>query len=118
MKSLILYIYPKCTTCKKASKWLNQNTIKHEIIDITKEPPNKKFLDLALQQFSSNKKKVFNTRGNSFKLIDVNIEDITNKEIIQLLFEDGKLIKRTFLVLNKTKIITGFNESEYVENLL
>ena len=90
----------------------------YEIIDITKQPPNKKFLELALQQFSSNKKKVLNTRGKSFKLIDVNIEDISNKELIQLLSEDGKLIKRPFLVVNKTKIITGFNESEYVEHLL
>ena len=64
----------------------------YEIIDITKQPPNKKFLELALQQFSSNKKKVLNTRGKSFKLIDVNIEDISNKELIQLLSEDGKLL--------------------------
>ena len=118
MKSIILYSYPKCSTCRKASRWLNQNSINYQLIDIVKDPPKKNFLDLALDQFSTNKKKLFNTRGNSFKLINTNIEDLTNKEIIELLMEDGKLIKRPFLLINKSKIIIGFKESEYVQHLL
>ena len=118
MKSIILYSYPKCSTCRKASRWLNQNSINYQLIDIVKDPPKKNFLELALEQFSTNKKKLFNTRGNSFKLINSNIEDLTNKEIIELLMEDGKLIKRPFLLINKSKIIIGFKESEYVEHLL
>ena len=88
------------------------------MIDIVKDPPKKNFLELALEQFSTNKKKLFNTRGNSFKLINTNIEDLTNKEIIELLMEDGKLIKRPFLLINKSKIIIGFKEAEYVQHLL
>ena len=118
MKSIILYSYPKCSTCRKASRWLKQNSINYQLIDIVKDPPKKNFLDLALDQFSTNKKKLFNTRGNSFKLINSNIEDLTNKEIIELLMEDGKLIKRPFLLINKSKIIIGFKESEYVQHLL
>ena len=120
MKSTILYSYPKCSTCRKASKWLNQNNINYQLIDIVKDPPTKNFLELALEQFSTNKKKLFNTKGNSFKLINsnTNIEDLTNKEIIDLLMEDGKLIKRPFLIINKSKIIIGFKESEYVQHLL
>ena len=118
MKNIIFYSYPKCSTCRKAYKWLNDNNIDYHLIDIVKEPPNKRFLELALEQFSLNKKKIFNTRGNSFKLIDCEVEDLTNKKIIQLLIEDGKLIKRPFLILNKSKIIVGFNVSEYLENLL
>ena len=118
MKSIILYSYPKCSTCRKASRWLNQNSINYQLIDIVKDPPKKNFLELALEQFSTNKKKLFNTRGNSFKLINSNIEDLTNKEIIELLMEDGKLIKRPFLLINKSKIIIGFKESEYVQHLL
>ena len=118
MKSIILYSYPKCSTCRKASRWLNQNNIKYELIDIVKEPPKKIFLELALEQFSSNKKKIFNTRGNSFKSLNFDIEDITNKKIIELLSQDGKLIKRPFLIINKSKLIIGFNESKYLEYLL
>ena len=118
MKSIFLYVYSKCSTCRKASKWLNQNSINYELIDIVKKPPKKEFLELALEQFSSNKKKIFNTRGNSFKLINFNIEELTNKRLIELLSKDGKLIKRPFLLINESTVITGFSESEYVHNLL
>ena len=118
MKSIVLYVYPKCSTCRKASNWLNQNNIIFQLVDIVKEPPKKEFLELALEQFSLNKKKVFNTRGKSFKLIDFNIEKLTNKRLIELLSKDGKLIKRPFLLINESTVITGFSESEYVHNLL
>ena len=116
MKKVILYSYPKCSTCRKASKWLNQNNIKYQLIDIVKDPPLKKYLELALIQYSSDKKKIFNTRGKSFKLIDFDILDLTKKQIIELLSNDGKLIKRPFLIINESKLILGFNESEYNAN--
>ena len=117
MKKIIFYSYPKCTTCRKASKWLDQNNINYQFIDIAREPPSKKFLELALIQFSSDIKKVFNTRGKSFKSIDFNIFDLEKKKIIELLSNYGKLIKRPFLVVNESKLILGYNESEYSVNL-
>ncbi len=117
MKKIIFYSYPKCSTCRKASKWLDQNNINYQLIDITKEPPTKKFLELALIQFSLDIKKIFNTRGKSYKAIDIDILDLTQKRIIELLSNDGKLIKRPFLIINENKFILGFNESEYIENL-
>ncbi len=117
MKRIIFYSYPKCSTCKKASNWLDQNNINYQLIDITKEPPSKKFLEIALKQFSQDIKKIFNTRGKSFKSMDVDINDLTNKRIIELLEKDGKLIKRPFLIINESILILGFNESEYISNL-
>ena len=116
MKKVIFYSYPKCSTCRKASKWLDQNNIEYQLIDIVKEPPSKKFLELALIQFALDIKKIFNTRGKSFKSIDIDIEDLTKKKTIELLSKDGKLIKRPFLVINENKLILGYNESEYVNN--
>ena len=116
MKRVIFYSYPKCSTCRKASKWLDQNNINFELIDIIKEPPSKEFLELALIQFSSDIKKIFNTRGKSFKSGNFDILDLTKKKIIELLSNDGKLIKRPFLIINESKLILGFNESEYVAN--
>ena len=107
MKKVIFYTYPKCSTCKKASKWLDQNNINYQFIDIVKEPPSKKFLELALMQFSLDIKKIFNTRGKNFKLIDSNILELTKQEIIELLLKDGKLIKRPFLIINERKLILG-----------
>ena len=116
MKKVIFYSYPKCSTCRKASKWLDQNKISYQFIDITKETPSKKFLELALTQFSFDIKKIFNTRGKSFKLIDFDIFELTKKQIIELLSNDGKLIKRPFLIINESKLILGFNDSEYTSN--
>ena len=116
MKRLIFYSYPKCSTCRKASKWLDQNNINYQFIDIVKEPPSKKFLELALMQFSLDIKKIFNTRGKSFKSIDFDILNLTKKEIVELLSNDGKLIKRPFLIINESKLILGFNDSEYATN--
>lgn len=117
MKSVIFYSYPKCSTCRKASKWLDQNNINYQLIDIVKEPPSTKFLELALIQFSLDIKKIFNTRGKSYKSIDFDILNLEKKRIIELLLNDGKLIKRPFLIINESKLILGFNESEYITNL-
>ena len=117
MKKVIFYSYSKCTTCRKASKWLDQNNIIFKFVDILKEPPSKKFLELALIQFSQDIKKIFNTRGKSFKSIDFDINDLTKKEIIELLSSNGKLLKRPFLIINESKLILGFNEFEYASNL-
>ena len=113
MKKVILYSYSKCSTCRKASKWLDQNNIDYTYIDIVKETPSKQFLELALIQFSLDIKKIFNTRGKSFKSIDVDIFDLTKNKIIELLSTDGKLIKRPFLIINETMSLLGFNENEY-----
>ena len=116
MKKIIFYSYPKCSTCRKASKWLEQNNINFQLIDIIKEPPAKIFLELALIQFSSDIKKIFNTRGKSFKSMDVDIRNLTQKKIIEMLSNDGRLINRPFLIINESKLILGFNETEYAAN--
>ena len=85
-------------------------------MDIIEAPPSKKFLELALTQFSLDIKKLFNTRGKSFQTLNFNILDLTKNEIIELLSNDGKLIKRPFLVINESKLILGFNNSEYSAN--
>ena len=116
MKKVIFYSYPKCSTCRNAKKWLDQNNINYQFIDIVQEPPSKKFLELALLQFSSDIKKIFNTRGKNFKSINFDILELPKKKIIELLSNDGKLIKRPFLIINESKLILGFNESEYTAN--
>ena len=87
-------------------------------MDIVKEPPSFKYLDLALKQYQNNKKRIFNTRGKSFKLVDYDIDSLSKEEITQLLLSDGKLIKRPFLVKAEKIILLGFNETEYTNQLL
>ena len=87
-------------------------------MDIVKEPPLFNYLNLALQQYSDDKKKVFNTRGIAFKNLQLDIYDLSKEEIIQLLLSDGKLIKRPFLIYEGKKVILGFNEIEYAKHLM
>ncbi len=117
MKKIIFYSFSKCSTCRKAEKWLKNKDFELQLIDIVKEPPLANYLNLALKQYSDNKKRIFNTRGKAFKTLNLDIYGLSMEEIIQLLFSDGKLIKRPFLVFGE-KIILGFNEAEYSKNLL
>ena len=113
MKKIIFYSYLKCSTCRKAANWLDNKNFEYQLIDIVKEPPLLEYLKLALEQYSEDKKKVFNTRGKAFKSINLDIYSLSIEEIIKLLLSDGKLIKRPFLVYEEEKVILGFIEIEY-----
>ena len=113
MKNIIFYSYLKCSTCLKAAKWLDKRAFEYQLIDIVKEPPLLKYINLALEQYSSDKKKIFNVRGKAFKSINIDIYSLSREEIIKILLSDGKLIKRPFLVYQENRVILGFNEIEY-----
>ena len=98
MKKIIFYSYLKCSTCRKATKWLESKDFEFQLIDIVKEPPLINYLNLALKQYSDDKKRIFNTRGQAYKTLNLDIYGLSREEIIQLLLSDGKLIKRPFLI--------------------
>jgi len=118
LKKIIFYSYLKCSTCRKAAKWLDEKNFEYQLVDIVKEPPFLKYLNLALEQYSVDKKKIFNTRGKAFKLINFDIYSLSREEIIKLLLSDGKLIKRPFLVYEEKEIILGFNEIDYAKQFM
>ncbi len=115
MKKIIFYSYLKCSTCRKAAKWLESKDFKFQFIDIVKEPPLVNYLNLALEQYSDDKKRIFNIRGKAFKTLNLDIDLLSKEEIIQLLLNDGKLIKRPFLIYEGKKVILGFNEIQYAK---
>ena len=118
MRKIILYSYFKCSTCRKAAKWLESKDCEFQLIDIVKEPPLINYLDIALEQYSDDKKMIFNTRGKAFKTLNLDIDRLSKAEIIQLLLSDGKLIKRPFLIYEGKKVILGFNEIEYAKQFI
>ena len=118
MKKIIFYSYLKCSTCRKAAKWLESKNFEFQLIDIVKEPPLVNYLNLALEQYSDDKKRIFNTRGKAFKTLNLDIDSLSNEEIIQLLLSNGKLIKRPFLIYEGKKVILGFSEIEYAKQFL
>ena len=118
MKKIIFYSYLKCSTCRKAAKWLESKELQFQLIDIVKEPPLVNYLNLALEQYSDDKRRIFNTRGKAFKTLNLDINGLSREEIIQLLLSDGKLIKRPFLIYEGKKVILGFNEIEYAKQII
>ena len=118
MKKIIFYSYLKCSTCRKAAKWLESKDFEFQLIDIVKEPPLVDYLNLVLKQYSDDKKRIFNTRGKAFKTLNLDIDSLSKEEIIQLLLSDGKLIKRPFLIYEGKKVILGFNEFEYAKQFI
>ena len=108
----------KCSTCRKAAKWLESKDFGFKLIDIVKEPPLIKYLNLALEQYPDDKKRIFNTRGKAFKNLNLDIYALSREEIIQLLLSDGKLVKRPFLIYEGKKVILGFNEVEYAKQFI
>ena len=118
MKKIIFYSYLKCSTCRKAAKWLESKYFEFKLIDIVKHPPLVNYLNFALEQYSDDKKRIFNTRGQAFKMLNLDIYSLSREEIIQLLLSDGKLIKRPFLIFEEEKVILGFNEIEYAKQFL
>ena len=118
MKKIIFYSYLKCSTCRKAAKWLKSKDFEFQLIDIVKEPPLVNYLNLALEQYSDHKKRIFNAKGKAFKTLNIDINSLSREETIQLLLSDGKLIKRPFLIYEEKKVILGFNEIEYAKQFM
>ena len=118
MKKIIFYSYLKCSTCRKAAKWLESKKFEFQLIDIVKAPPSVNYLNLALEQYCGDKKRIFNTRGKAFKILNLDICGLSSEEIIHLLLSDGKLIKRPFLIYEGKKLILGFNEIEYAKQFI
>lgn len=106
-----LYQYPNCSTCRKAVKFLQQNGVEFESIVITDAPPSKEELATMLDSYDGEVKKLFNTSGMQYRELNMKetLPTLSNEQAIKLLSENGKLIKRPFL-LNGEQGIVGFKE--------
>ena len=111
-----LYLYEKCETCRKATRWLDEKNILYTAIPIREKPPTKKELSLMLQKHQGNLKKLFNTSSKDYR--DPEIKDklpgMTDKEAIDLLNSRGNLIKRPFLSSDNI-LLQGFKPDLWEE---
>lgn len=110
--------YPKCTTCRKAKKWLDDNRIEYELRDIKLNNPTLDELTEWHKKSGLSLKKFFNTSGLLYKSLDLKnkIPEMTEDEILKLLSSDGMLVKRPLLV-GDDFVLVGFKEDEYSESL-
>lgn len=113
MKNLFLQ-YPKCSTCRKAKKWLQDNNIEFIDRDITIDNPTKDELKIWYEKSGLELKKFFNTSGVLYKEMGLKdkIKDMSEDEMLELLSTNGKLVKRP-IVVNDNMILVGFKEENY-----
>ena len=113
MKNLFIE-YPKCSTCKKAKKWLEDNNIEFKDRNIVEETPTVKELTEWIERSGLDIKKWFNTSGLKYKELNLKekLINMSDKEKVKLLASDGMLVKRPVLVSDKG-IFTGFKEEKW-----
>ena len=111
--------YPKCTTCQKAKKWLDDNKIEYELRDIKTDNPTLEELASWYSKSGLPLKKFFNTSGMLYKSMELKtkIPAMTEEEMLSLLSTDGMLVKRPLLVCDAF-VLVGFRESEWTEKLI
>lgn len=106
--------YPKCTTCQKAKKWLDENAVEYQQRDIKLENPT--FDELSEWYYKSGipLKKFFNTSGLLYKSLDLKnkLPSMSDDEMLKLLSTDGMLVKRPLLV-GDDFVLVGFKEAEW-----
>ncbi len=112
--SVLFICYPKCTTCQKAEKWLNENAIDYELRNIKEENPTVEELKLWYEKSGLDIKKFFNTSGLLYKELQLKdkLPEMSLEEKLNLLSTDGMLVKRP-LVIGDDFVLTGFKEAEW-----
>ena len=111
---MLFICYPKCSTCQRAQKYLDENNVKYELRDIKLNNPTYEELKKWYHNSNFELKRFFNTSGLLYKEYDLKnkIPNMTEDEQLKLLASNGMLVKRPIL-LNDDKILLGFKEEEW-----
>ncbi len=118
-ESMIKFIcYPKCTTCQRAKKWLDDNKIEYELRDIKLDNPTLEELTEWYNKSGLSIKKFFNTSGLLYKSLDLKnkLPKMSEEEMLKLLATDGMLVKRPLLI-GDNFVLVGFKEIEWQKTL-
>ena len=113
-----VYCYSKCTTCKKALKWLDDNKVEYKLIDIKENHPDEKTLRQLHKKSGVPLKKFFNTSGQLYREMELSkkLPEMSEEDMFKLLASDGMLVKRPLLITANT-VLTGFKEEDWRQAL-
>lgn len=111
---MLFVCYPKCTTCQKAKKWLEEQGMEFELRDIKTENPTKEELQAWYEKSGLPLKRFFNTSGMLYKEMKLKdrLLNMSEEEQLELLATDGMLVKRPILV-TEDKVLVGFRQKEW-----
>lgn len=112
MKTFVCY--PKCTTCQKVQKWLEQQGIEVRVRNIKEETPSVEELRLWWSKSGLPLKKFFNTSGLQYRALELKdkLPGMEEEEQLTLLASDGMLVKRPILI-DENRVLVGFKEAEW-----
>lgn len=111
----MLYIcYPKCSTCKKAQAWLDENGLSYELRNIKEEKPTYEELSQWYAKSGLPLKRFFNTSGLLYKSMNLKekLAEMSDEQQLRLLATDGMLVKRP-ICINGDTILIGFKVKEW-----
>lgn len=115
---LTFICYPKCSTCKKAQKWLDDHNIPYTLRDIKTDNPTSDELSLWHKTSGCDLRKFFNTSGLLYRSMELKnkLPEMTQSQMLTLLASDGMLVKRPLLV-DDSFVLVGFKESQWAQTL-
>jgi arsenate reductase len=116
---MLFLCYPKCTTCQKAKKWLEDHGVSYELRDIKIENPTYEELSQWYQKGGLPLKKFWNTSGLQYKALGLKdrLPTMDEEEQLKLLSTDGMLVKRPILV-GDDFVLVGFKENEWETSII
>ncbi len=116
---LTIYVYQKCSTCRDALKWLDQQGIAHQVKAIRETPPSPAELKTALNASGGDLKKIFNTSGMDYRALGLKdqLPTMSESAAFELLSKNGNLVKRPFLI-GEGKVLVGFKADQWVKSLV
>ena len=111
---MLFICYPKCSTCQKARKWLDERGAAYDLRDIRDDRPTEAELRSWVKKSGLDVRRFFNTSGMQYRALQLKerLPEMTEDEIYALLASDGMLVRRPLLITDET-VLVGFREAEY-----
>ena len=115
---MLFVCYPRCSTCKKAQKWLEENQVDYTFRDIKEDNPTLEELKAWHEKSGLPLKKFFNTSGQLYRSMELSkkLPTMPEEEQFALLASDGLLVKRP-LVVTDDRVLEGFKEADWADAL-
>ncbi len=117
MKTILCY--SRCSTCKKAEKWLKENDLEYQYRAIDKENPTYEELKDWYAKSKLPIKRWFNTSGKLYREQNIKekVGSLSDDELLKILAENGMMVKRPIMVAENGIVLVGFKEEEWEEKL-
>ncbi|KAA0549576.1 Spx/MgsR family RNA polymerase-binding regulatory protein [Bacillus sp. BGMRC 2118] len=110
MENLLFYTYPSCTSCRKTKAWLKAHNVTFEERHLFRETPTLEELKQILSLTTEGIDEILATRSQSFKKLNIDVDELTVSEILSLLNEQPKLLRRPIITDGK-RLVVGYNKS-------